>query len=297
MGFLCIELDCVSSDSVAPKPRRYDVPALPGIPSSDGSPITLTRFLRSGLDNRAPAVKNSRVSWFGRLRNAPVTASLIAINVLIYVAMVVQSHHLLGFDSATLFEAGAAFSSPGVEVSRWRWLTAAFVHVGLPHAAMNLYVLGTIGILSERALGRGLIAAAYVVTGVTGNILSTVLATTRGATTISAGASGAIMGLIGMAAAFAWLTGQRAAARSLAINILFVLGLGISLSMGRVAPIDNAAHIGGLVVGPRRGGGPGAAAPAVVWPRRRRPDRDLSPPDHHRVRDRPPGVRSRHRLT
>ena len=57
------------------------------------------------------------------------------------------------------------------------------------------------------------------------------------------------MGLIGMAAAFAWLTGQRAAARSLAINILFVLGLGISLSMGRVSPIDNAAHIGGLVVG------------------------------------------------
>src|SRR5205085_4350282 len=85
--------------------------------------------------------------------------------------------------------------------------------------------------------------------GVTGNILSTVLATGRTGTTISAGASGAIMGLIGMAAAFAWLSGQRAAARALALNILFVLGLGISLSMGRVAPIDNAAHIGGLVVG------------------------------------------------
>ena len=96
MGFLCIELDCVSSDSVAPKPRMYDVPALPGIPSSDGSPITLTRFLRSGLDNRAPPVKNSTVSWLAVLRNAPVTASLIAINVLIYVAMVVQSQHLLG---------------------------------------------------------------------------------------------------------------------------------------------------------------------------------------------------------
>jgi rhomboid protease GluP len=194
-------------------------------------------------------VKNSTVSWFGRLRTAPVTASLIAINLLVYVAMAVQSHHLLGFDNATLIEAGASFASPGLEASRWRWLTAAFVHVGLPHAAMNLYVLGQIGIISERALGRGLIAAAYVVTGVTGNILSTVLATTRGVTTISAGASGAIMGLIGMAAAFAWLTGQRAAARSLALNILFVLGLGISLSVGRVAPIDNAAHVGGLVVG------------------------------------------------
>ena len=193
-------------------------------------------------------MKNSSVNWFRRLSDAPVTSTLIAINVLVYVAMVVQSHRLVTFDNTTLFVAGASLSSGGVEPS-WRWLTAAFVHVGLPHAAMNLYVLGQIGILSERALGRGLIAAAYVVTGVTGNLMSAVLASVRGEPTLSAGASGAIMGLIGMAAAYAWISGQRAAARALAFNILFVLGLGISLSMGRVAPIDNAAHIGGLVVG------------------------------------------------
>jgi rhomboid protease GluP len=189
------------------------------------------------------------VNWLRRLRDAPVTATFIAINVLVYAAMVVESHHILTFDGETLFQAGASLWSPKAETSHWRWLTAAFVHVGLPHAAMNLYVLGQIGIISERALGRGLIAAAYVVTGVTGNVLSTVLASMRGVGTLSAGASGAIMGLIGMAAAFAWLTGQRAAARALAFNILFVLGLGISLSVGRVAPIDNAAHVGGLVVG------------------------------------------------
>jgi rhomboid protease GluP len=194
-------------------------------------------------------MKNSDVSWFRRLRDAPVTATFIAINVLVYVLMVVQSHHIMTFDGETLIDAGAALWSPNVTTSRWRWLTAAFVHVGLPHALMNLYVLGQIGIISERALGRGLIAAAYVVTGVTGNLLSGALAAARGVPTTSAGASGAIMGLIGMAAAFAWVTGQRAAARTLAFNILFVLGLGISLSVGRVAPIDNAAHIGGLVVG------------------------------------------------
>ena len=175
-------------------------------------------------------MKNSTVNWFRRLRDAPVTATLIAINVLVYVVMVAQSHRLLTFDSATLIDAGASLSAPGLEPSRWRWLTAAFVHVGLLHAVMNLYFFGQIGILSERALGRGLIAAGYVVTGVTGNLLSTVLATARGVPTISAGASGAIMGLLGMAAAYAWLSGQRAAARALAFNILFVLGLGVSLS-------------------------------------------------------------------
>ena len=35
---------------------------------------------------------------------------------------------------------------------------------------MNLWVLGQIGVLSEPALGRGLIAATYVVTGVLGNV-------------------------------------------------------------------------------------------------------------------------------
>ena len=190
-----------------------------------------------------------------------MTASLIAINVLIYVAMVVQSHHLLGFDSATLLDAGASYASPGLEASRWRWLTAAFVHVGLPHAAMNLYVLGQIGIISERALGaadrRGLRGrrrdGEHPLDGARDD--------PRRADNLRGGV-GAIMGLIGMAAAFAWLTGQRAAARSLALNILFVLGLGISLSMGRVAPIDNAAHIGGLVVG---------LVPGVVRARRPQP--------------------------
>jgi membrane associated rhomboid family serine protease len=57
------------------------------------------------------------------------------------------------------------------------------------------------------------------------------------------------MGLIGMAATYAWISGQRPAARALAFNILFVLGVGLSLSAGGVRLVDNAAHIGGLVIG------------------------------------------------
>ena len=45
-----------------------------------------------------------------------MTASLIAINVLVYVAMVVQSQHLLGFDSATLLERGRVVREP----RRWK---------------------------------------------------------------------------------------------------------------------------------------------------------------------------------
>lgn len=183
-----------------------------------------------------------------RLRDAPVTVGLIAVNLLVFLIMLVVSRHIVSFDESTLIDAGASVSGVAVEVSHWRLLTAAFVHVGILHIAMNLWVLAQIGVISERALGRGLFAATYVVTGVLGNVLSS-LHGVPGVTRISAGASGAIMGLIGMATTFAWRSGQRAVARSLSFNILFVLGVGLSLSAGGVGLVDNAAHIGGLLAG------------------------------------------------
>jgi rhomboid protease GluP len=189
------------------------------------------------------------MSLIRRLPEAPVTLALIVANLLVFAAMVVLSRRIVSFDSAILVGAGSSVYHPPLDMSVFRWLTAAFIHVNLLHIVMNLWVLAQIGILSERALGRGLVAAAYVVTGVLGNVVSIAIAAFRGEPKISAGASGAIMGLIGMAAMFAWMTGQRAAAKALATNVLFVLGVGVALSVRGSSPIDNAAHVGGLVAG------------------------------------------------
>jgi rhomboid protease GluP len=186
--------------------------------------------------------------WFRGLKQAPVTVALIAVNVLVYLLMAALSGRALSFDSGTLIAAGASVTAPDVVASHWRWLTAAFVHANLLHIFMNMWVLGQIGAISEKALGRGLFAATYLVTGLLGNVLSSAMAAAQGPT-VSVGASGAIMGLIGMAATFAWRSGQRAAAKALAFNILFVLGVGLSLSARGVHLVDNAAHIGGLVAG------------------------------------------------
>jgi rhomboid protease GluP len=201
-----------------------------------------------------------------RLREAPVTIGLIAVNLLVYLVMVAQSWHLVSFGNATLIGAGACISGANLEVTHWRWLTAAFVHVGIAHIFMNLWVLAQIGVISERAIGRGLFVATYVATGVLGNVLSTFLGAGSAVPRISAGASGAIMGLIGTATVFAWRSGQRAVARSLAFNILLVLGVGLSLSAGGVGLVDNAAHVGGLVAGAAVGlGRVRAPGPAPRW--------------------------------
>jgi rhomboid protease GluP len=186
--------------------------------------------------------------WLRGLKQAPITVVLMVINVLVYAIMAGLSGHLLMFDNETLLVAGACAPGAHADLSHWRWITAAFIHVHLAHIFMNMWVLAQIGAISEQALGRGLFAATYVVTGLFGNVLSAAL-TSYDHRSISAGASGAIMGLIGLAATFAWRSGQRAIAKALAFNILFVLGIGLSLTAGGVRLVDNAAHIGGLVVG------------------------------------------------
>jgi rhomboid protease GluP len=183
------------------------------------------------------------MKWLRRLPEAPITSALLVANLAVYAVMVLMSHRLLGFDNQTLIMFGANVVDETKDVSRWRWLTAAYIHVHLLHIAMNMWVLAQIGVLSERTIGGGVLAAAYVVTGTLGNVASTVFNEMRDRSLTAAGASGAIMGLIGITAAFAWRTGQRALARSLLMNVAFVLVLGIGLNL------DNAAHVGGFVSG------------------------------------------------
>ncbi|HVU49386.1 MAG TPA: rhomboid family intramembrane serine protease [Polyangia bacterium] len=199
------------------------------------------------------------MSLLRRLPEAPVTAALVVANVVVFGVMVAASGHFPlghGFEEGVLLRAGATEAEPS-----WRWVTAAFVHVNTLHIFMNMWVLAQIGVLAERAIGRGLFLATYVLTGAAGNAVGTVLAVAHHQQRTSAGASGAIMGLFGVAAMFAWLTGQREIARLLAKNVLFVLVIGFSLTAGGALAVDNAAHVGGLVTGALVGLG------RARWPR------------------------------
>jgi rhomboid protease GluP len=196
------------------------------------------------------------MNWVVRLREAPVTAVFLVANIAMYVAMVVASGHVVSFDRETLIRAGASVRSLDIDATPWRWLSAAFIHGGLLHIVMNMWVLAQIGILAERAIGRGLFAAVYVVAGAAGNILSSLMGphvpvaalqlpgvAPLAFAPISVGASGAIMGLIGASVVFAWRTGQGAIARNLLTNVAFIFVVGL------FANVDNYAHLGGLLVG------------------------------------------------
>jgi membrane associated rhomboid family serine protease len=148
--------------------------------------------------------------------------------------------------SYTLAQFGA--NVPGLIKSGewWRLISSVFLHVGLLHLFFNLYALYLFGAFVERLAGRWEMFVIFMVAGISGSAASTWL----GHAEISAGASGAIFGLIGAAIVMAitFPSIQKDVRKVYVINFIFIAAL--QLVYGFVEPhIDNFAHMGGLAGG------------------------------------------------
>jgi rhomboid protease GluP len=183
------------------------------------------------------------MNWLRAPTRAPVTLGLMAANLAVYAWMAFASQTLSGFDYPAMIYGGVNLVGTPQDVSHWRWLTAAFVHFNLIHLGVNLWTLVQIGALSEATIGSGLIAASYVTTGVVGNLASALYHGWRHQPRHTAGASGPIMGLIGLAAAYAWRSDRKDLAQPLITNLVILLVLGHLLNF------DDATHLGGFVAG------------------------------------------------
>ena len=80
-------------------------------------------------------------------------------------------------------------------------LTVVFVHVGLMHLLVNMAILLNIGLFTEQLFGNGGFTVLYLLSGLGGSLTSLAWRPL----TVSAGASGAILGLYGGCwAAWCW---------------------------------------------------------------------------------------------
>ena len=124
----------------------------------------------------------------------------------------------------------------------WRLGTSMFLHIGIIHLVVNMYSLYIIGKQLESFLGRWKFLVVYLGSGIIGSLLSVVVHSS-----ISAGASGAIFGLLGSLLYFGYhyrlYLGTVLKTQVIPIIIL-------NLLIGFMVPgIDNFCHIGGLVGG------------------------------------------------
>ncbi len=125
----------------------------------------------------------------------------------------------------------------------WRLFTYMFAHVSLLHLLVNMYSLYILGTSVETFVGKWKFLTIYIISGITGGLLSAGV----GGNFISAGASGAIFGLLGCLLYFGiFYRNYLGTALSSQIIPLIVLNLGIGFMF---SGIDNMCHIGGLVGG------------------------------------------------
>jgi membrane associated rhomboid family serine protease len=122
----------------------------------------------------------------------PVTPTLVAVNVSIFVFMLFGAGAL--GDPATLVGWGANFGPRTTNGEWWRLVTSMFVHSGILHLLVNVASLVSIGLILERLIGSLTFLAVYVAAGVFASLVSLSISPLG----VSAGASGAIFGLYGL---------------------------------------------------------------------------------------------------
>jgi len=186
-----------------------------------------------------PAVPS--VSGHGRASFPICTCILAAINILIMLLMYLQGYAHAPISVAARF--GAIIPHLIWDAGQYyRLLTAMFIHFGLAHLFFNITGMLIFGTRIERYYGKGPFLIIYFVSGLTASVAS--LLFTQG---FSAGASGAVYGLLGAAFVYTRYTRK---SMDIINNHIIAVYLIMGLGMGFVIPnIDHFGHIGGLIAG------------------------------------------------
>lgn len=176
---------------------------------------------------------------------APCTVALAAANVIVFFAL---SFMGMTEDSVFMLNHGAMYVPYMLENGEYyRIITSMFLHFGFSHLINNMLILLVIGWNLEIETGRIKFLLIYFISGIGGNLLSAVYDMQTDDYAVSAGASGAIFGIIGALLYVAIRNrGQAGDVSGKGIVFMILLSLYFGFTSGGV---DNLAHIGGLAAG------------------------------------------------
>ncbi|MCR5214878.1 MAG: rhomboid family intramembrane serine protease [Eubacterium sp.] len=170
------------------------------------------------------------------------TYILIGINVIIFFLETFQG----GSENAEIaLKFGAQYTPYIVEGGEWyRIFTSMFVHFGIEHLAGNMLALMALGNHVEFFFGRLRFIVIYFISGICGSLLFFFVEMYRTDYAVSAGASGAISGLIGTVIVFAFdpALKKEFPLRRVIVGIVLLL---LPIKSG----VNIVAHLGGLIGG------------------------------------------------
>lgn len=176
---------------------------------------------------------------------APCTVLLAVVNVIVFLVLSFQG---MTEDGRFMLQHGAMYVPYLIKNGEYyRLFTSMFLHFGYDHLFNNMVVLVAMGWNLELEIGKIKFLIVYFVSGLAGNILSARWDILTGSMAVSAGASGAIFGIIGALLYVAIRNrGRIGEISGKGLVFMVVLTLYYGFTSGGV---DNMAHIGGLAAG------------------------------------------------
>lgn len=173
------------------------------------------------------------------------TVALIVINAAVFFILT-----LFGDTEDALFmlQHGAMYEPYIIDGHEYyRIFTCIFLHFGISHLLNNMVLLGALGWNLELEIGKIRFLIIYLGSGIAGNIVSLIYDISSVQPAVSAGASGAIFGLMG-ALLYVVIANRGRLGRLSGRGMLIMVAL--SLYFGFTSGgVNNLAHIGGLISG------------------------------------------------
>lgn len=175
--------------------------------------------------------------------------AVMAVNLAVWVLNLFDGMSPTQPSSAELFAWGANSATAVVRDGEyWRLLSATALHGGVLHLGLNMFALWDAGRRVCRWYGNGQFLLLYLAAGLGGSAFSLHFSSQQA---VSVGASGAVFGVLG--ALLVGVYQHRASVpKAMATQLLTSQGVFVLIMLGQgfARPgIDNAAHVGGLVMG------------------------------------------------
>ena len=231
-------------------PRSNNVMRVEGSPSHfAGAEIVIMSTInqnRIGLAEKKGKDHGRTLVRMKKTNNVPlVTIILIIINVVVFFYL-----EIAGSTEDTMFmlrHGALSYHETVTQGQYYRLITHFFMHFGYDHLSSNMVALILVGYYIENYIKKWRFVTIYMVSGVLAGFISMNVYNYLGEPCVSAGASGAIFGLIGALTVLLILNRERF--KNVGVfQIIFFLLVTI-FSGSKSYQVDNYAHMAGFFVG------------------------------------------------
>ncbi len=182
------------------------------------------------------------MNYLDKFKHYPLTYGLMAISIVVFIL----GYFFASLDEYIYYNGVLHGYSVVIKGEYYRLFTSIFLHADAMHIVMNMLSLYIVGTMVEKLFSKSAYLGIYFMAALIGSYSSIYMHLGGQAV----GASGAIFGLFGALAGFAFVHRATMQNQFVAFMKNFGLVLLINLAIGFIFPsIDVSAHVGGLVAG------------------------------------------------